>query len=264
MARKIKKKVSRKDLLKETDDFLTFSEQVTEWGRENWPLALIGTGLVAVVIVVVILVRSSIADSKARYQEQVADALGAFNLAMQSEAITPTTPSDVAFDTTKEYEDVAYKFEKLLRDYPRTQENPLILYYLGNSYQKTGKYDKARENYRKVIEMEGQGSLAGPARYNIGMSFYLEEKFDKALAIFRKLVDEKTPVSRAASLVYGGRCFEELGKFDEAIKYYQLALDAYSDSKLTKGLESHIEQLKIKSSEKGREGESPEPEPGDQ
>ena len=218
MARKIKKKLTRKELLKETDEFISFSEKATEWGRENWPLLLIAVGVAAVVVVVIILVRSSIADSKARFHEQVEEAVMAYSTAGQSELFLPPPEDGSEFDPAQHYEDVVYKFEKLLRDHPETQQDPTIMLYLANSFQKMKKYDKARENYKKVIALENAGSLAEMARHGIAMSFFLEDKYKEALTIFQKMYKDKTPTGRASTLVYGGVCFERLGKFDEAIE----------------------------------------------
>ena len=149
MARKIKKKLTRKELLRETDEFISFSEKASEWGKENWPLLLIAVGVAAVLVVVVILVRSSIADSKTRFREQIQEAMMSYSTASQSEMLLPPPEDGSEFDPAQHYEDVAYKFEKLLRDHPKTQKDPTIVLYLANSFQKMRKYDKARENYNR-------------------------------------------------------------------------------------------------------------------
>ena len=260
MARKIKKKVRRKDLLKETDEFITFSEQMTEWGAENWPLLLIGSAVVVVLIVVGIMIRSGIEGSQERKQAQLMEAITTFDSSLQKD-IFPQTPEGLPMDIEgqKKFTDAAYKFEKFLREYPDTAQAPLVTFYMANCELRDKNYAGAREYFQKVVQLEGKGGgLLELAKYNIGMCDFLEGKYAEAFGVFNEMKAEDTPTGRVGSLVYGGRCLEELGRVDEAIEYYQLAVDAYSDSELTKGLDTHIEKLKLQSANKS-EGNAPDP-----
>ena len=250
MARKIKKKLSRKDLLKEPDELLTFSAEAKEWFTENWPAALIAVGVFALFFIVGLLVKSSIAGSRQQLQTQISEAMNTYNNAMQAEVMPPNPKEGPPPDPMKIYEDASYRMEKILRDHPRTKQKSVLMYYLAGSYMKMGKYGNAQEYYQKVANADAQGTLADLARFNIGMSLYFQKKYEDALKIFREIVDGGIPTARAGALVYGGRCFEEMNKIDDAIKYYRLALDAYSDAPMTRGLDSRIERLRMQSGKK--------------
>lgn len=247
MARKIKKKLSRKELLREEDEFISFTEEATEWASENWPLLLIAIGVAAIIVVVGILVKSSIADSKLRLANQVNEAITNYTDASQTEVMSLFSPDETTagVDIEKNYEDSAYKFEKLMRDEPKTSKQPVVMFYLGNSFLKSADYEKARASYGKLAAMENAGSLADMALYNTGMSYYMEGNYPEALKSFEKLIESETPTARVGSLVYAGKCLEETKKPEKAIEYYRLAIDAYSDSKLTLGLESRINMLEL-------------------
>lgn len=259
MARKIKKKQSRKDLLKEPDELLTFTEQGREWFTENWPIALIAVGVFAVVFIVATLVKSSIAQSRERLQTQITEAMNTYARAQQSETMLPDPKEGPPPDPIKMYEDASYRFEKILRENPRAKQKEIMEYYLASAYLKMGKYGSAQENFKKIVDTAGKGDIADLARFNVGLCMFLQKKYDDALKIFREIVDSGTATERASALVYGGKCLEEEGKLDEAIKYYRLALDAYSDVAVTQGLDSRIERLKMQTGKKGENVVSPPP-----
>lgn len=263
MARKIKRKLRRKDLLNEQDEFLSFSEEAAEWSKKNWPLLLIASGAVAVVIVVFILIKSTLSDSRTRSQAQVADALDSYSKSSRNEIMAIVNPEEgTTTDPAKSFEDTAYKIDKVMKDQSGEKNNQAVMFYLANSYLKSGGYGKARETYQKIINQKSKDAgLIDLSNYNLAMSYYLEKKYGDALPIFDKLVTGKTPTARAGSLVYAGRCYEQTGKLDKAVEYYQLALDAYSDSKLTSGLASKIEKLKMQKEGGGVGGTTPEEAP---
>lgn len=254
MARKIKKKQRRKDLLKGGDEFLTFSEKAAEWGTENWPLLLIALGVAVLFFIVGLFIKSSVAESRTKALNQLNEAIGTYNSAVVNQVMAARSP-EARFDTRSAYENAVYKLKKFLKDHPDSGQAELARLYLGAAdinFQMNRivpDYSGARDNLERLAESKKAGELKYLARHNIGMTYYLEENYDKALAIFEELINNGAPVARAANLVYAGRCYEQKGNYDMAIERYRLALDSYSDVVITHGLDSKIAELKIKREE---------------
>jgi len=265
LARKIKIKQRRKDLLKGEDEFLTFSEKAVEWGTENWPLLLVALGVVVLFFVVGLFIKSSVAESRMKAANQLNEAVSEYNNAIIRQVMAARTP-EMPFDAGSAYENALYKLNKFIKDHPGSEQEELVRLYLASAdihYQMTRvmpDYSQARKHLEKLAQSEKVGELRNLARHNIGMTYYLEGNYDKALGIFDELVNDGTPVARAANLVYAGRCHEKKGDYDSAIERYRLALDSYSDVSITNGLDTKIAELKIKLEEDGEKTPGKDPE----
>ncbi len=259
MARKIKKKQRRKDLLKGEDEFLTFSEKAAEWGAENWPILLIGVGVVALFFVVGLFIKSSVADSRTNAASRLNEAIAGYNNAVVRQVMSARSPEAPQFDARTAYENAAYRLKKYLDDHPDSEQSELVRLYLANAEIRfqlnrvMPDFTQARTNLEELSKLGKSDEMGHLARHNLGMTYYLEGKYDKALEIFEKLIAEGTPVARAANLVYAGRCHEKNGNFDRAIERYRLTLDSYSDIRITNGLDSKIAELRIKQKEQEEE-----------
>ncbi len=64
VAKKIKIKPSRKELLKEEDEFISFTEQAFKWGTANWPIVIIALAVIVAVALIGIMLKSNLEKSK--------------------------------------------------------------------------------------------------------------------------------------------------------------------------------------------------------
>lgn len=247
MARKIKQ-YSRKELLKEQDEFLSLTEQSIEWSRANWPILIIALGIIAVAGVVGLLIRSSTASAKQEFQASLEEAISTYNAPVEGQGMPPTQGIAIYPDQKQKYDAAVFKFDKLVKENSGSNLVPYMRTYLAGASLNQGDYDKAIQEYGAIIQSVNPDSdLATIARHNQAIAYYLKGKYDQAYPIFKELAEGKTPLEKASAIVYAARCAEQLGKADEALKYYQRAVDSYSDSFLTNGLKEKIARLKMSS-----------------
>ncbi len=65
---------------------------------------------------------------------------------------------------------------------------PDELYQLGENQLEHREYDKARENFKRVVERHPDSSFAPRSRFLIGEAFYREGEFDKAIKEFETFI----------------------------------------------------------------------------
>ena len=138
-----------------------------------------------------------------------------------------------------------YKFEEkmfeakkwadiLLKDFPN---NPTFQKYLGRIYVKMGSYIKASPIFEDILRKCGTGlpgyndNAKREASYYVGMRHKLQNDVDSTRIYFemseklsRKIDDEETGWL-VNSVLYLGMCYDQLGKREKAIKYYNEVLD---------------------------------------
>ncbi|MEK6576789.1 MAG: tetratricopeptide repeat protein, partial [Nitrospirota bacterium] len=72
-------------------------------------------------------------------------------------------------------------------DYPRS--NPVILYDMGDTYMRLGRYEMARQAFSALVNIYPKYNLSVKAMKNIGDSYRLEGKGSEAIKIYRETVD---------------------------------------------------------------------------
>lgn len=251
MAKKIKIKPSRKELLKEEDEFISFTEQAFKWGTANWPIVIIALAVIVAVALIGIMLKSNLEKSKKEYAYSFEEALETLNAPVETGGQSPqnVNPGAIIYsDEKQKYEAVAFKLEKVVKEKPNSELAAFARLYLADTNLQLGKYEEAVKEYDVLINNQtGQGAVALLAKHNKGIALYMQKKYEEALPLFVELAESDTPLAKASSLVYAGRCSEQLGKVEDAVKYYQRAVDSYSDSVLTNGLKEKIARLKIAS-----------------
>lgn len=244
MAKKIKN-YRRKDLIQEPDEFLTLTEQGIEWSQKNWPVLIIAGGVIVVMVVVGLLIKSSMDNSKNEFNIALKEATDVYDAPLKSSGMPPMPGVPMYDDEQKKYEDAIFKFDKLLRENQKSELAPQIKMYLADSNMKKGDFEKAEALYEEIIRTAPADSYLGIlAKLNKAMALYQEGRFGDAYPMFKQIADDANKTAKVSAIVYTGRSAEKLNKTDEAIKYYQLAVDSYSDSLLTNGLKEKIVQLK--------------------
>jgi len=104
------------------------------------------------------------------------------------------------------------------------------LYWIAESNYKLKQYANAIAAYRKFLEAPGGYSLSvhNAAYYNIGYAYYQQNDYDNAIQAFRTFTldnNEKDKVKLTDANLRIGDAFFKKSNDEEAIKYYQKAVD---------------------------------------
>jgi len=131
--------------------------------------------------------------------------------------------------------------QQAAKKYPKEK---LFHDWLGIMFRVDGKYDKAIEQYNKVLELDPN---YGEAHNELGYAYLLKENFEKSIEHFKKYVsinpDEANPLDSLAEAYFW------MGKLDEAIARYNDALEIKSDLAFTNFSVGYIYALKAEYAE---------------
>lgn len=173
----MQKKVSRKQLLKEPDEFLTLSTRLLQWIAAYQSRILIG---VAVLLVIGIVFSG--------YQM--------LNRSWEKEAFTKLNSLKNRYETVKKsdgpakaYESVQKDFDAFLADASRRTAGKMGLILWGHMCMSAGQTEKAIEIYSRAKEaFEGNPLFAAVAQSALGHAYLNHSDMDKAVAAFEGLI----------------------------------------------------------------------------
>ena len=99
----------------------------------------------------------------------------------------------------------------------------------GKRYLDNGEYQKAVDAYNKVIKIY---DLDGPSFYNRGTAYLGLEKYDEAIKDFLKSIKYDNEKGNQFAFNNIAVAYDNLGDYKNALKYINLAIDAYPKSGL--------------------------------
>jgi ribosomal protein S12 methylthiotransferase accessory factor len=111
-------------------------------------------------------------------------------------------------------------FSRALEMSPNTQDIPSIYSYMGVCHKELG-------NYKTALDVLSKGEALDPERtdiYNLmGFCHFMRKEHEAAIGCFERVID--LDPSSAIDYANIASNYREMGKTDEAIRYYRLALE---------------------------------------
>ncbi len=203
-----KKSISRKELLKKPDEFITTSNKIANWVTIHYQ-KVIWVGAVIILVA------------------------GAF-FGYRAYAARQEKQGREAYFAALELPDINQKIKKLsgvAADYPRTQGAQKAWISLGNLYYQQKDYSKALNAYRSALN---QGDL--PQEFqslvNESLAYTLEEKGDLkgAADAFNQILKGSDPLLKENAHLNLARVYVKLGQTKEAKSTYQDFLKSFPNS----------------------------------
>jgi predicted negative regulator of RcsB-dependent stress response len=215
-----KKKFSRKELVKEPDEFITFTGQAIRWARENARLLTYGACLFFGVIVLVSAYRL--------YSAHVQDAGGAL-LSQTRSAYQTALQADK--DPAKALAAVKPQFERLVSEYGRWPAGRLGRVLYAHATQAGHAPDEAITLYRQALD----DFKADPALSNSilsGLAAAYMEKGDSAAAIthLEQVVAGSAKTLKDTALFQLAALYKAAGQTEKSQQAYKQLSTDYPDS----------------------------------
>jgi tetratricopeptide (TPR) repeat protein len=228
------KKVSRKKLLKEPDEFISTTartiEFFTTYQRQILRLAII-------VLVVVAAVAGGF--YYLRWQEGKALDMQDQGLKLYQEAYRSSLENP-GTEKKEDFKKALDKFQEALSAYKWGRTAQISELYLGNCYFGLKEYDQAQTAYSRCLE--------GPFRPIAlnGLAYSCEAKGDwnKALEYFQKGCDSRDNPFQLESMLGTARCYEAMSQKPKALEAYQKALAQFSKSTMAEFIRWKVNELK--------------------
>jgi len=228
------KKISRKKLLKEPDEFISTTGQVIEYLKTHQRQVT----RVAVIALIMIAVGAG-TFYYLRLQEGNAQAIQQQALSLYQEAYRASQENPAA-EKKDDYQKALEKFKAALSAYSWGRTAEVSRVFIGHCYYAMKDYDQAQAAYSE--------SLDGPFR-NLalnGLAYISEAKGDtqKALEYFQKNMETPHQPYHIESMLGAARCYEALKEKPKALEIYQQALAQAPKSAMADFIRWKVSELK--------------------
>ena len=205
-----KKRVTRKQLLKEPDEFITTTGKLIAWGREN-SRQLIGGGCVFLGLVILIAAYSY-------YQEKQSNAA----LALYNRAMAGYEAAGGAKQPAAALAAVKPDLERLTTEFGGQPAGKLGRIMYGHFSLAAHARDEAVALYTAALEDFGTDpSLANFIHNGLGAAYSQKGEFQTAIEHYKKVVESASPVLKDTALFHLGRLYDALGQEEESRQAYQ-------------------------------------------
>ena len=194
-----KKKITRKQLLKEPDEFLTFSAKLVQFITQyRYPL-LIAVGA----IILGTLAVSAIRLYHHKMERSAFSAFAAVKAEYQS-VLARSGPSDA-------YKAVQENIEQLIAKHGHRSGGKFARLFYANMCFRTGQYNKAIELYKQVLADETHPFIRNQTLNNLGYAYEATRDLQTAGTYFEKVTQNTSSELRAEALFNLSRIYFALG-----------------------------------------------------
>jgi tetratricopeptide (TPR) repeat protein len=215
----VKKRITRKELLKEPDEFMTLTGRVIQFARKYKNPILYGTAALMVAVLAV----SGIRYYRGWKENQASAALRQATARYESSGAEK-----------KDLPAVKQEFQKVVDKYSNYHGGKMARLLYANLLYESGEYDPAIENYRKALEdFSEYPSLKTLIRSSIGYAYQGKKDFQAAAEQFEAMVSDPDAYMKDEALFSLGILYAELGKPEKSREAFQKILSDYPDSSYT-------------------------------
>ena len=210
------KKISRKKLLKEPDEFITFTGKIIQFAKTYQTYLLYGTGALLLLVLII---------SGTRYyfgwkEQKAAASLG--QAVSQYEKIT-SEKGDVA--------EVKNDFKEIVEKYSGYDGGKLARVIYANICFASGDFDTAIEHYTQAIEEFNDNPSIKPfIRNSIGYAYQAKKDYQAAANHFEKIISEPDALIKDEALFNLGEIYAKLGNTEKSQAAFNKILSDYTDS----------------------------------
>jgi tetratricopeptide (TPR) repeat protein len=239
-----KRKVTRKQFLKQPDEFITTAQRIMNFVQQNtrllYSILVITTGL---------LIMGGIGWLYLTDLKQKARALEDKALELYHRPVlgaeTPKTPAAVGFSNEEErYHAALPQFQQLVDEYGWTKSAQRALLYIGDCYYGLGEYDKAKQVYEKYLAEYPDDKLMGYLLWqSLGYTCEAQDKLDEAIGYYRQALNQEAPAAKFQLYLDIARCYELKQDWQQALATYKEAVSTFAENPRTDEIRQRIQEL---------------------
>ena len=221
MAKKVK--ISKKKILKESDEFISTTSKVLNYALKNKNKFLVGTVTVLVFALLFTGWRFYVQNTEKKASILYYKAIQYYH--------SDNKGDSSAKDDKEKYNLALKKFQDVIERYPRTSLASISFLYSGHIYYELDQFDKSIKSYQNFLKKTQSDNPLNVFAYDgLGYAFEAKGDYKNALIHFKKLVDGDEKSLSKLGYFNVGRCYEQLGEKDKAIESYQKVVTTYPNS----------------------------------
>lgn len=225
-------KISRKKLLKEPDEFISTTTKVIRFIGEH------RRRLIRYAVIVLIAVAAGAGlFFYLEWQQAKAMAIQGQALRLYEEAARKGTGTEGEKETLQK---AIEKFKEAYAISSRGSQAQVSQMYIALCHFGLKEYDLAIAAYQPLLD----GPLRPMAMNGLGYCYEAKKDYARALEFFRKNAQEGKNPYQEEGFLGAARSLEQLNQKQEALEFYQKALDQNPKSPLTDFLQRKISELK--------------------
>lgn len=231
-----KKRITRKELLKEPDEFLTISSKIIRFAKENEKLVSYLVVGIVVVIAAFFVFRYVSALSERKAYALFEDGLAHYMAqASQGQSANSANMDEIAKG----------KFSDILKHYASTKAARLTLPLLADMYFKAGSYDKAIDLYKKALsDFPNEDSIRALLWNDLGYAFEGKKDYRSAAESFKKVAAFQGNFLKADAYFNLGRMYELLNNKQKALEAFERVAKDFADTVHGDIAKTKVSQLK--------------------
>ena len=246
---KIKKKQTRKQLLKQEDEFISTSTKTILWIKDNYNTVIIS-------LIVIVIVMIGVFSFQYRTKTNLIKSNNLLNLAKEN-YYTPIRPPQEKQDPTSQpqgfatseekYKKTLQLFQELIQLYPDSKAAEEAKFFIPNCLYFLEKYDEALAGFEEYMKLYPTGIFAQQAQVGIGYVYSAKGDYDKSINMFQQILDNNPEfVLRDALYMQIGQSFEKTGSIEKAREAYQSIIINFPDSPFVKDAQEKLNMLEEK------------------
>lgn len=243
---KIKKKMTRKQFLKQEDEFLTTSARILMWIKENYNKVILALILVFVAMIIIFSIRYRNRTNLIKSNRMLSMAKGIYYTPVvpPNQEQNPASPPQGFTSTEEKYKQALRLFQELLQVYPDSPAAEEAKFFLPNCLHFLGNHDEAIKGFNEYLEQYPDGLFVQQAEVGIGYAYSAKGDTEQSIAIFQRILDDYPEyVLRDAVYMQLGRNFEEIGSLDKAKEAYQNIVINFPNSPFLKDAQEKLNML---------------------
>jgi tetratricopeptide (TPR) repeat protein len=214
-----KKRVTRKQLLKEPDEFITFSGKLIQFGMQYKTQLTYVAAILMALIVVVSGYRFFSVRSENNAQSLLNQAVAKYQRELNSQ------------DSEKAYQTISEDFQLILNQYGSKNSGKLARVIFANICFDAGDYAKAIALYRQSLEdFKNHAFMNNLIRSDLGYSHEQLNDIPLAVSNFEKIAENQEPILRDEALFNLGVLYEKLGDQQKSADAFQRIITDHPDS----------------------------------